>query len=330
MLLKELSLEDYPKIDILMATFNGEKFLREQILSILDQDYGNFSLIISDDASIDSTPEIIRDFQKKYPDKIQFYPLSENIGVVNNFSRLMELSESNYSMFADQDDVWLPFKISVTIKKMKELENKYGEFFPLLVATDLSVVDENLQIIHPSFWKFSHINPLLGLKLNRVLVRGVFTGCTMMLNRELLELSCPIPKESITHDYWIGLIAPSFGKIGIIHQATILYRTHAKNVMGTWASRVSIFHLIHSGQQFHVDSTIRAYVFYRYFSHRLNEELKEILKAYITLKLHSFFVELIIRCRYWFFRNDIKSNLVLLGSSLKMGRIKEIGNLPLD
>ena len=101
------------RVDILMGTFNGEKHVEEQIHSLLNQTYQNFQLIIGDDASTDRTREIVSKIQKEHPNKIMFLPFSDNVGALNNFTRLAEFAESNYIMFCDQDDIWFPEKIEL-------------------------------------------------------------------------------------------------------------------------------------------------------------------------------------------------------------------------
>ena len=135
-------------IDILMATYNGGKYISEQINSILNQTYKEWTLYIRDDGSKDNTVDIIDDYCKKYPGKIiRIKDDKLGLGAKLNFSELMKYSKSNYCMFADQDDVWLNTKIEDTMNKMIEAENIHGKETPILVHTDLKVVDGNLNII---------------------------------------------------------------------------------------------------------------------------------------------------------------------------------------
>ena len=131
------------QIDILMATYNGEKYLKEQIESILQQTYTNFKLIISDDCSKDNTREILEQYAQK-DSRIEIHFQQQNLGYVKNFEFLLTKVENDIYMLSVQDDVWLPTKVEKTYNKMKEADAD-------LVFTDLEVVDENLQTLYPSF-----------------------------------------------------------------------------------------------------------------------------------------------------------------------------------
>ena len=221
------------EVDILLATYNGAAYLEEQINSILSQSYEKWRLIVRDDGSTDNTGEIINEYIKKYPHKISLLESSlNNCGINRNFTLLMESSTADYIMFSDQDDVWLPEKIEVTCKKMVELEKKTGQDVPLLVHSDLKVVDENVKDLSGSFWSYQKLDPEKAFELNRLLVQNVITGCTVMINKKLKELLLPVPEDAIMYDWWAGLVACAFGKIGYIKDRTILYRQHGRNDTG--------------------------------------------------------------------------------------------------
>jgi hypothetical protein len=135
-------------------------------------------------------------------------------------------------MFCDQDDVWLPDKVEVTLKKMLLLENENPNK-AVLVNTDLTLIDDNLKIITQSMWKYSKINPHLLQQIEYLCVCNFVTGCTMMINNNAKELALPIADEAIMHDSWIALqVAANSGFIGYIDTPTILYRQHTANVVG--------------------------------------------------------------------------------------------------
>ncbi|HUL01109.1 MAG TPA: glycosyltransferase family 2 protein, partial [Nitrospirota bacterium] len=193
----------YPTIDIILATYNGERFLRAQVQSILNQTYPHWRLIMRDDNSTDRTPDIIRGYIEKYPDKMEeIVDSGTNIGVCRNFAKLLERSTADYTMFCDQDDIWMPMKIALTLKKMLTMEGANGKDVPLLVYTDMKVVDDNLSVVADSFWRNQAFNPEIGKSLNRFLVSNVATGCTVMINKRLRILSLPIPREALMHDWW--------------------------------------------------------------------------------------------------------------------------------
>lgn len=215
-----------------MATYNGEKYIEEQLDSILKQSYENWRLIIADDCSTDNTVAVIKDYQAKYPNKIILYQNEQPSGSArNNFFHLLDFSGNEYIMFADQDDVWLQDKVLKTLKKMISVENKYGKNIPLLVHTDLCVVDEELHIINESLFYMQDISADRN-KLNNILIENIVTGCTMMINRKLANLLDTKPQKAIMHDMWMALVAATFGHIEYIDDATILYRQHNNNSVG--------------------------------------------------------------------------------------------------
>ena len=132
-------------VDVLLATYNGEKYIREQIESILNQTYKNIRLIISDDCSKDNTPEILKEYEKN-DNRVELYIQEENLGVVKNIEFLLGKVKDKYYMLSDQDDVWLPEKIE---KSLETLINKNVD----LVFGDLEVVDQDLKTMYPS-WRF--------------------------------------------------------------------------------------------------------------------------------------------------------------------------------
>lgn len=219
-------------VDILLATFNGFSFIASQLDSILAQSYKNIHLIIRDDLSTDSTRRVLEMYALQFPEKITLLPSDKQLGVKGNFSCLMEHSKANYIMFSDQDDIWEEGKIDKTLDKMKELEQKYPSNIPLLVHTDLKVVDRDLNVFSPSFWQYNKIDPLKGHSLNRLLMQNVVTGCTTLINRPLLQLAAPIPEGSAMHDWWLALVAAAFGQIEMIPNVTMLYRQHGQNALG--------------------------------------------------------------------------------------------------
>lgn len=219
-------------VDILLATYNGMDFIIPQIESILGQTHANVRLMIRDDGSTDDTVEILKEYASKHPSKITLLPPGERLGIKGNFSHLMTHSQADYILFADQDDIWDRDKVSITLKKMKELEALHTSKCPLLVHSDLKVMDDASEIVSSSFWKYASLNPYCGHTLNRLLMQNVVTGCAMMFNRPLLHLALPIPETAVMHDWWLALVASAFGNIGEVPEATIMYRQHGKNALG--------------------------------------------------------------------------------------------------
>ena len=216
-------------IVVLLSTYNGELYLDELLTSLLNQTYTNIKIIARDDGSSDKTVSIL----KKYKSVI-LLDSTKNVGVKKSFSILMEyalqFTDSNYFMFCDQDDIWEPEKVEKTYNKMRKLEIVFPKK-PCLVHTDLSVVDDKLNLIHKSFWEYEHINPKYN-SFNRLLIQNTITGCTILINRLLAKKSFPIPTNAIMHDWWIGLVASQFGRIAYVNISLVKYRQHNLNTIG--------------------------------------------------------------------------------------------------
>lgn len=217
------------KVDVLLATYNGEKYLKEQIESILNQTYTNIQIIISDDCSTDRTREILKEYEQN--DKIKVFYQEKNLGYVKNFEFLLEHVESNIYMLSDQDDFWKSEKIEKTVDKLQK-ENLD------LVFGELEVVDENLNLLHPSYNKYMHLSHKIKKYSNDYRLQYLYncmTGCTIMSKKKFLNKILPLPTNSkyMIHDYWIGLVVSLNGKVGYMDKPYILYRQHGNNQVGT-------------------------------------------------------------------------------------------------
>lgn len=220
-------------IDVLLSTYNGEKYLVEQLDSLLMQEFNDWHLFVRDDGSTDATLKIIYDYVELHPNKITLVNDSlGNLGTAKSFSSLIQKTTAPYLAFCDQDDVWLPNKLSLQFKKMKEAEKKYSISCPLLVHTDLIVVDKNLNEIKGSLWEYQKLSPEKMSSVNRLLMQNFVTGCACLINRSLANLSTPIPEKVVMHDWWIALIAQLKGKIINVNEPTIMYRQHGMNDTG--------------------------------------------------------------------------------------------------
>ena len=221
------------KIAILLAAYNGEKYIAEQIESLLYQTQTQWELFIHDDGSTDSTPSILQSYVQRCPARIHVLDGPPCGGAKNNFFYLMRSVRAPYVMFCDQDDVWLPDKIALTMERMRELEAQQGSQAPLLVFTDLRVVDRALETVGERMSVYQKLDPRR-TRLKDLMIQNVITGCTVMVNRALLELA--VQQEDtddiIMHDWWCALLAAGFGKISYVDQALVLYRQHESNSVG--------------------------------------------------------------------------------------------------
>lgn len=225
-------------VDVLLATYNGSKYLEAQLDSILAQTHPAFRILVSDDGSSDATPQILQRYQARLGERLVLVPNpSAGAGVARNFANLMQASlddgVAQWAVFADQDDVWLPEKIASLWSEMVRIEEGRGggaDALPCLVHSDLTVVDEGLCVLSPSFAQYQRMNPAECSDLSLLSVNQV-TGCTMMVNRTLLQLALPLPAETIMHDWWCALIS-STGRRSYIETPLILYRQHGANQLG--------------------------------------------------------------------------------------------------
>lgn len=218
------------KIDILMATYNGEKYINEQIDSILNQTYSNFRLVICDDNSTDNTYSILKEYEKK-DNRVILLRNEMNLGYTKNFEKLLRNVQNNYFMFSDQDDVWNKDKVELSLNKLK---NESAD----LVFTDLEIVDENLKTTGTSFNRImGYINKILKCNNNyeMIYLYNVVTGCTIISKSKYLEKILPLPQnKDLIHDHFIPLVIKlNGGKIAYLDVPTIKYRQHNNNQVGT-------------------------------------------------------------------------------------------------
>lgn len=218
------------QIDVLLATYNGEKYLKEQLDSILNQTYQNIQLIISDDCSKDDTRNILKEYEKK-DSRVKVYYQNENIGCIKNFEFLLKQVKNKIYMLSDQDDVWMPEKIE---KTYEQLENEKAD----LIFGDLEVVDSNLETIYPSFNDFMKLSRKIKRYINTYELNYLYncvTGCTIMSRKEWIDKILPLPVNSkyVLHDHWIGLMISFRGRLAYLPEKHIKYRQHEDNEVGT-------------------------------------------------------------------------------------------------
>jgi len=216
-------------IDILVATYNGEKYIKQQLDSIINQTYKNIRILVSDDCSKDSTPDILKEYEKK-DNRIKIFLNEKNSGsYIKNFEFLLKQVESNYYALCDQDDVWLEDKIEKSYNKL--IEDNAD-----LVYTDLKIVDQDLKEIAPSMWDYLKIRKKVNYDDERTeYLYNCVTGCTLLSKSKFIKEFLPLPYKSeyMVHDYWISLYISLHGKITHLNEATILYRQHGNNLVGT-------------------------------------------------------------------------------------------------
>ncbi|MGO3738692.1 MAG: glycosyltransferase family 2 protein [Marinomonas foliarum] len=229
-------------IQILLATYNGAKYLEAQLDSLLAQTCKRWTLIAHDDGSNDHTLDILRAYQLNYPDVIEILEDGLTFGNArDNFTHLLGASTAEYVMFCDQDDVWLPDKIEKTLHKMQASEGLHPSL-PVVVHTDLEVVDESLCSIAPSMFEYQGLEKSIK-SLLQILAKNSVTGCTMMMNRQAITVSLPILPSAVMHDWWIAAMVIKYqGVVEFIDELLIHYRQHSGNSVG--AKKNSILKLM--------------------------------------------------------------------------------------
>lgn len=221
---------------ILLSTYNGERYLADQLNSIIAQSFSSWTLLIRDDGSNDKTLALIEKYAA-LDTRIKL--CQDNLGNLNSrasFSVLMRHAVSHqpdYVFFADQDDVWLPGKLEISIATLRLLEQQHGKQTPALVHSDLRVVDQQLNIIHHSYLNYEGLTRNTLNPASTLLINNYVTGCTMGINRALLEVATPVPAAAFMHDWWCALCAATTGHIGFVDEATMLYRQHGNNSIGS-------------------------------------------------------------------------------------------------
>ncbi len=268
-------------VDVLLPTYNGEKYLGELLDSLLTQTHKNIRIIISDDCSTDSTPEILKEYQKK-DNRIEIYLQEKNLRVVKNIEFLLKKVENKYFMLADQDDVWLPNKIEKSIQKMEQ-ENAD------LVFGDLEVVDKDLKTIYPSFGDFMLLNRKINKYIDSYKLNYLYncvTGCTIISKKEQIPNILPLPNDSkyLIHDHWIALMVSLHGRLAYMPERYIKYRQHGNNQVGT--NKISHgFSKLEQVRELFIDVKLGVFGTYVKHNEAFPKEIQELnIKAYNYFK----------------------------------------------
>lgn len=306
-------------IYIIMCTYNGEKYIGQQLQSIADNTVTEWSLYVSDDKSTDNTKIILQDFIKKYPDKVKLTVHKEQTGVALHFLEIIqnvskEMQEEDVIMLCDQDDVWYKNKIELTLEHMRKLAEEYTNQIPLLVCSDVEVVDENLVQLSPSFRKMNNYS-LKKLDFSHLMMENKVQGCTVMMNKALAVKLKKLPQKVSMHDSWLGLIASAMGKIDYIDSPTMAYRQHAGNAKGSvsyWRMVVMQLQNLSAQKYIVYREALQIKEFLRIYGKELDDCNRQAAEAFVQLEHQSFWVKRknIIKYRMW--KTGIVRNIGLL------------------
>ena len=214
---------DTPVVQVLLATHNGERYLEEQLDSILSQDSVSVEILVADDGSTDSTQDIVRSYARRFP--VELVSTERIGGSTKNFARLVAEADAELVAFSDQDDRWLPSKLKNQVDAMQ------GNG-PELVFTDLLLMNQCGTLTGRSLFSVNRINPQRARFAN-VCVQNIAPGNASLMNKAALELVRPIPTGVYGHDWWCAAVVALFGSLTLVDEPGVAYRIHEANVVGS-------------------------------------------------------------------------------------------------
>ena len=218
-------------VSVAMATYNGSRFLRQQLDSILNQTYRGIEVVICDDRSQDNTVDILKEYSKANRN-LHYYVNESRLGYIKNFERAIALCAGNYIALSDQDDVWLREKIAVLLEEIGD---------DLLIHSDAKIINERGEILHSSFSEYSG-KRVREVSFGSVLIKNVVTCCTSLFKRALADKAGPFPSV-IPHDHWLALMAIDEKSLKYCAKPLSLYRKHEGNLLGAKAKEKDYFML---------------------------------------------------------------------------------------
>ncbi len=244
-----------PTLEVVLATYNGADCLEQQLQSLHQQWKQPDQLIVQDDGSNDGTAAILLDWSERHPNWIRQLPSSaQRLGPKTMFSTLLSITTAPYVALCDQDDVWKPQRLLHGLNLIQSIEQRCpkGSHQPLLVHSDAELIDANGDPLSKTLWQWHHVGehpePLW-----RLWIRNQVTGCTVLVNRALLDLALPIPAEAILHDWWLALIACKTGGLNALPEVLIQHRRHQSNASGglihPWREPVELGRKLHAAMK---------------------------------------------------------------------------------
>lgn len=305
-----------PLVSVVLATYNGERFLQQQLDSIYNQTYPNLEVIVCDDLSTDGTIHILERY--KQHKGLSYYVNPQRLGVIKNFERAISLATGEYIALSDQDDLWLPHKLEKSLAKIQYIEKTTSPHRPILVHTDLYITDDKGNVISDSYWKHAKLSP--ACSLNRLLLENSITGCTIFMNKLLAQISLPIPDKVLMHDVWLGLVASSFGEVAFINEPTVYYRQHTTNVLG--AKQLGITNRLLNTlrttlkdsyrKQYLQENIEQARAFKEQYGHLLDQHQLRVLESFINFKSQNFFSRRLTFLKYGLLKYNTVRNFNMM------------------
>jgi rhamnosyltransferase len=219
---------------VVLSAYDGAAHVEAQVQSIVEQTARGWRLYVRDDSSRDDTYHRLEGLAAREPRMELLPPDGLNLGPAASFGLLLQHAldrGERYVFLSDQDDVWLPDKCERMMAAMRAHEEETGADMPLLVHTDLRVVDDSLQTLQESFTRYLRIDAAEEQRARRLLFGNSVTGCATLVNAALLRCALPMPQVAM-HDWWLGLCAGAFGRVEFLDAPAVLYRQHGRNVVG--------------------------------------------------------------------------------------------------
>lgn len=214
-----MSSEQTPLVSIAMCTYNGEQFIREQLDSLIAQDYQNLEIIIVDDCSTDSTYAILTTYAPAH-ESIELYSNSKNLGFKRNFERALKLCNGSFIALCDQDDIWFSNKITTLVNEIKS---------NMLIFSNSSIIDKYGETLNTEFHSHIRIDPPHRPRWQSLVFGNYILGHTMLFQSELLKHAQPFPDEFKEHDHWLAVCAASMGSVAYLPKTLSYYRIHEHN-----------------------------------------------------------------------------------------------------
>ena len=295
-------------IDILMATYNGEKYIREQLDSLINQTYQDFRILIRDDGSSDNTLMIVGDYVVKYPEKVKLISDDLKCGSsASNFMQLLNYAESEYVMFCDQDDFWYPNKVEKMLDYIKKYEVEYSS--GILVFSSYYSGDENLQNLQNSRIKIDKHS----FDASRMLVENCINGCCMIVNKELYKnIQHTFSKEILMHDWWLAIYASFFGKIYYVKDSLMIYRQHNSQSVGE--NKAGFITYVKSRRSKKYSDIMKKYLnqakyFYDLFGEKIDDKKLSTIIAFINIYDYGKIKRILVLRKYKLLKSKLIARL---------------------
>lgn len=299
------------QVHIVLATYNGERFLREQMDSVLAQTYENITVEVCDDGSTDGTAAIVREYEAQ-DERVKLHMNPHNLGYVKNFLEGVKRCTAPYVMLCDQDDIWQKDKVEKTLLAMQKAEKKMAGK-PVLVFTDAVNFDSETGEELGFFHETSHLD-VKKVDTAHLFMENKCIGCTMMMNRAILPYLKELPEEIRVHDWWLALICSHFGTIEYVPQATLRYRQHEENQIGgssyTGYLKKRLTH-IREQRRTLVQTYRQGAAFLRIFGEQMDRQQRVLAENFASMEQTGFFGRRYRILRYGYKKSGLFRNIGL-------------------